>query len=287
MDGAMILSADCSRIARANVQLVPEPRHPDRRDRDPPPHRRAGGQADRRPGDHDLRGARARRRPPPRPEAHARAGRARAPARRPGAADPRALQGPARRRERLAVRARGRGSRDRARRRHRPAARGDGAPHRGGDRGVRHRARRRRPSHPPPARGADGWGRGRPPPLRQGLLPPVDQLRAARRDDRARRISTPRPCSTSARWRRCCTCRTTPGSTPRSSRTATACSTRSRGCPRWSRTTWSTASRSCTRSCAPGVPDLVEVEGVGEARARAIKDGLARLAETSILERYV
>jgi diadenylate cyclase len=35
------------------------------------------------------------------------------------------------------------------------------------------------------------------------------------------------------------------------------------------------------------VPDLVEVEGVGESRARAIKDGLARLAETSILERYV
>jgi len=36
-----------------------------------------------------------------------------------------------------------------------------------------------------------------------------------------------------------------------------------------------------------GVTDLVEVEGVGEARARAIKDGLSRLAETSILERYV
>jgi diadenylate cyclase len=36
-----------------------------------------------------------------------------------------------------------------------------------------------------------------------------------------------------------------------------------------------------------GVPDLVEVEGVGEARARAIKEGLARLAENSILERYV
>jgi diadenylate cyclase len=32
--------------------------------------------------------------------------------------------------------------------------------------------------------------------------------------------------------------------------------------------------------------DLVQVEGVGEARARAIKDGLARLAESSILERY-
>jgi len=32
--------------------------------------------------------------------------------------------------------------------------------------------------------------------------------------------------------------------------------------------------------------DLVEVEGVGEARARAIKDGLSRVAETSILDRY-
>jgi diadenylate cyclase len=36
-----------------------------------------------------------------------------------------------------------------------------------------------------------------------------------------------------------------------------------------------------------GLADLTEVEGVGDARARAIKDGLSRLAETSILERYV
>jgi len=36
-----------------------------------------------------------------------------------------------------------------------------------------------------------------------------------------------------------------------------------------------------------GLTDLIEVEGVGDARARAIKDGLSRLAETSILERYV
>ena len=35
------------------------------------------------------------------------------------------------------------------------------------------------------------------------------------------------------------------------------------------------------------ISDLVEVEGVGEARARAIKEGLSRLAETSNLERYV
>ncbi|MGH9281484.1 MAG: DNA integrity scanning diadenylate cyclase DisA, partial [Acidimicrobiales bacterium] len=32
--------------------------------------------------------------------------------------------------------------------------------------------------------------------------------------------------------------------------------------------------------------DLDEVEGVGEIRARAIKEGLSRLAETSILDRY-
>jgi diadenylate cyclase len=34
------------------------------------------------------------------------------------------------------------------------------------------------------------------------------------------------------------------------------------------------------------IADLVRVEGVGDARARAVKDGLSRLAETSILERY-
>ncbi len=34
------------------------------------------------------------------------------------------------------------------------------------------------------------------------------------------------------------------------------------------------------------VDDLDEVPGVGEARARAIKEGLSRLAETSILDRY-
>ena len=32
--------------------------------------------------------------------------------------------------------------------------------------------------------------------------------------------------------------------------------------------------------------DLVQVDGVGDARAKLIKDGLARLAETSILDRY-
>jgi diadenylate cyclase len=34
------------------------------------------------------------------------------------------------------------------------------------------------------------------------------------------------------------------------------------------------------------IDDLDDVDGVGEARARAIKEGLSRLAETSILDRY-
>jgi diadenylate cyclase len=35
-----------------------------------------------------------------------------------------------------------------------------------------------------------------------------------------------------------------------------------------------------------GLDDLMQVDGVGEARARAVREGLSRLAEASILERY-
>ncbi|HEY1737560.1 MAG TPA: DNA integrity scanning diadenylate cyclase DisA [Acidimicrobiia bacterium] len=35
-----------------------------------------------------------------------------------------------------------------------------------------------------------------------------------------------------------------------------------------------------------GIGDLVEIDGIGEVRARMVKDGLSRLAEASILERY-
>ena len=35
-----------------------------------------------------------------------------------------------------------------------------------------------------------------------------------------------------------------------------------------------------------GLEDLMEVDGVGEARAKAVREGLSRLAESSILERY-
>ena len=36
-----------------------------------------------------------------------------------------------------------------------------------------------------------------------------------------------------------------------------------------------------------GVEDLQVVEGVGELRARSVREGLSRLAESSITERYI
>ena len=38
---------------------------------------------------------------------------------------------------------------------------------------------------------------------------------------------------------------------------------------------------------AATIDDLIAVEGVGEQRARSVREGLSRLAESSILERYV
>lgn len=44
---------------------------------------------------------------------------------------------------------------------------------------------------------------------------------------------------------------------------------------------------SLQRLLSAGLEDLMEVDGVGEGRARLVREGLSRLAETSILERYV
>jgi diadenylate cyclase len=41
------------------------------------------------------------------------------------------------------------------------------------------------------------------------------------------------------------------------------------------------------RLLAASVDDLMAVDGVGDQRARAVREGLSRLAESSILERYV
>lgn len=44
---------------------------------------------------------------------------------------------------------------------------------------------------------------------------------------------------------------------------------------------------SLQRLLAAGIDDLMTVDGVGEGRARMVREGLSRLAESSILERYV
>ena len=148
MDGATILAGDASRIARANVHLVPNPsvatsetgtRH------------RTAERVARSinvaviaisqrmatiavyVGDakHEIEPVIRTRQPG-----------------QPGAADPRAVQGPARRRVHHAVRARGRGHGDDARCRHRPAAGRDGRSHRRRDRGLHRRAGRRRSAWP-------------------------------------------------------------------------------------------------------------------------------------------
>jgi diadenylate cyclase len=38
---------------------------------------------------------------------------------------------------------------------------------------------------------------------------------------------------------------------------------------------------------AASIGDLQAVGGVGESRARSVREGLSRLAESSILERYI
>ena len=170
MDGAIILASDGTRVARANVHLVPDPDIPTTETGTR--HRTAERVARQidvpviTVSEEMWRGLGAL----PGRQADARADPARARPRRPGAADPRALQVAARRRQRRAVGARGRRPRDGARRRHRAAARRDGAAHRRGDRGVRRRARRRRPARRAPARGAHRRRRGRPPARGQGLL---------------------------------------------------------------------------------------------------------------------
>ena len=44
---------------------------------------------------------------------------------------------------------------------------------------------------------------------------------------------------------------------------------------------------SLQRLLSANIEDLMAVEGVGESRARAVREGLSRMAESSILERYV
>ena len=283
MDGAIILASDASRIARANVHLVPNPNVPTSetgtrhrtaervaRSIDVPvisvSEDMASSPSTSRDEKHPLE-------PIPRLLEPGQ----------PGAADPRALQGPPRRGVGVAVGARGRGPRHRARRRRvlqraemvrRIAEEIEGyIVELGADgRLVRlqleelHRRRRGRP----PARG------------RATTSTRPTTWHARRGHGRARPSSTPTSCSTcepvaaGAAPRRA---RSRPRRR-RCSRAATACCRKIPRLPEPVIEHIVERFGSLQKIMRATIDDLDEVEGVGDARARAIKDGLSRLAET-------
>ena len=70
-------------------------------------------------------------------------------------------------------------------------------------------------------------------------------------------------------------------------RAATGCCPRCRACRSRSSTASSSHFGGLQKLLAAGIDDLMAVDGVGEQRARTVREGLSRLAESSILERYV
>ena len=60
----------------------------------------------------------------------------------------------------------------------------------------------------------------------------------------------------------------------------------SRGCRAWSPSGWSSASATSTRSSPRATRELASVDGVGETRARDIREGLRRLQEVDLVDRY-
>ena len=114
-----------------------------------------------------------------------------------------------------------------------------------------------------------------------------ERVRARGRACACWRSSKTKSCSTSTWWRACCTSIPRSASTARCNRAASACCTRSRGLPELVSDHVVDRFSNLQKIMRAGLTDLTEVEGVGEARAKAIKEGLSRLAETSILERYV
>ena len=76
-------------------------------------------------------------------------------------------------------------------------------------------------------------------------------------------------------------------STAPSRRAATGCWPRCRGCPAPVVDRLVDHFGTLQKLLSAGVDDLQAVDGVGELRARSVREGLSRLAESTILERYV
>ena len=291
MDGAIILASDCSRVARANVHLVPDPNIPT--SETGTRHRtaeRVGRQIDV-PGDHasrrtcrvvaiHRRGEKHTLEPIPRVLARA----------------DQALQILGRYKARLdavsgvALGARGRGPRHRPRRRHRAAARRDGAAHRRGDRGLR------RSSSAPTAgsccsssRSSSAASRTTAASSPRTTSSRRGRLRARRRDARSSPRSTTRTLlDLDAGGRRAPPRRRRSASTPRAAARLPAAAqdpapARARVRPRRRR-----GSRNLQKIMRAELADLTEVEGVGDvARPRDQGGPRPPRRDVSILERYV
>ena len=292
MDGAIVVDRDCTRILRAAVQLMPDPAIPT--EESGTRHRTADrvAQADRLPGHlgqpvdaassrcTSAASATCSRTPP---QILSRANQALATLERyklrldevSGTLSALEIE------DLVTVRDVCRG---------RPAAR-DGAPHRRRDRGLRRRARHRRPAALPAARRADRRRRPRPRAGRPRLPAPAVGRKPRTVPERARPTSTPstrraaRPRARSPgrsgygggdEPRR----RGQPARLPAAGQGAAAARPRSS-------TGWSTTSAAC-RSCSrPASTTCRPSTASARARARTVREGLSRLAESSILERYV
>ena len=172
-------------------------------------------------------------------------------------------------------------------RRRRAAAHRDGHAHRRGDRRVRRRAGQRRAARPPAARrGARQHGR-RAPAGRARLLPRWPVVAAVRRHGRPGRARHRGACRSQDGGRGAApACRQHRPRLDGSSRGAIACCRGSPASPsRWS-TTSSTSSAACPRSCGPPSTTSTTSRGWARPGRSAVKEGLSRLAESSLLDRF-
>ena len=116
-----------------------------------------------------------------------------------------------------------------------------------------------------------------------------EDVRLARRRGArgARPTSAPRTCSTSRPSAPPSTCPTSSSTSRRAcSRAASGCSHKIPRLPEPIIERIVTRFGSLQKIMRATIDDLDDVSGVGETRARAIKEGLSRLAESSILDRY-
>ena len=187
-----------------------------------------------------------------------------------------------------AHRARVRGRRRPPRRARGPAAGRAGDPDGGRGRALHRRARHRGPADRDAAGGDDGRRR-----RRQDGADPRLQRRGHRGEPGrgaagARPPARTRTCSTSVASPSCSA--TTASSTPstsRSPRAATACSAGCRASPSLSSRRSSTSWAGWRRSCGPPTPTSPPSTESGPTRAKDIREGLRRLQEVDLVDRYL